>query len=296
MSMSKKKSRRGRASSSARPRSNRGPSAAPRVVSANGHDDRALSVGSVTVSEIIGQPPLFEYFETHPLQSLLCQIALLSVATAGAGTLISKFVPDPSSNGVGHGIYVVGVLALLVIETVYQWLLRSAVLSIEEGALKLGKNRLPNVSYGDLHAVLEMSRNDNEAKLKRLFEPIQRVGLIAAALSLLFVGQRAKDGFLLDVSEVLSLDWAMTVMFALAGLLWQLKNPDNIGKLLDHLNLERRFTAFGERFWVVGLVLPTLGSMAVISWCFWPWGLAGFVPLFLARYFVVTYLKRPFSR
>ena len=251
---------------------------------------------SVTVSEIIGRPPMFEYFESHPLQSLLCQIALLSVATAGAGTLISKFVPDPFVNGVGHGIYVAGVLALLVIEASYQWLLRSAVLSIEKGAVKLGRVRLPHVPEEDLRTVLVKGRDENEAKLKRLFEPIQRVGLVAAALSMLFVGQRAKDGFLLDVGEVLSLDWAMTVMFAVAGLLWQLKNPDNIGKLLEHFKLEARFTSFGERFWVVGLVLPTLGSMSVIAWVFWPWGLASFVPLFLALYFVVTYLKRRASR
>ena len=68
------------------------------------------------------------------------------------------------------------------------------------------------------------------------------VGLIAAALSMLFVGQRTKDGFLLDAGEVLSSDLAMTVMFAVAGLLWQLKNPDNIGKLLEHLKLEDRLT------------------------------------------------------
>ena len=251
---------------------------------------------SVTVSEIIGQPPMFDYFETHSLQSLLCQIALLSVAAAGAGTLIAKFVPDPSSNGVGHGIYVAGVLALLVIEASYQWLLRSAVLSIERGALKLGRIRLPHVPEEDLRTVLVKGRADNEAKLKRLFEPIQRVGLVAAALSILFLSQRTKDGFLLDAGEVLSSDWAMTVMFAIAGLLWQLKNPDNIGKLLEHLKLEDRLTSFGERFWVVGLVLPTLGSMSVIAWSFWPWGLASFVPLVLAVYFVVTYLKRRSSR
>ena len=246
---------------------------------------------SVTVSEIIGQPSLLDDFESRPLQSLLCQIALLSMATAGAGALIAKFVPDPSSSGVRHGIYVGGVVALLVIEASYQWLLRSAVLSIETGALKLGRIRFPHVPEEDLRTVLVKGRADNEAKLKRLFEPIQRVGLVAAALSMLFVGQRTNDGFLLDVGEVLSLDWAMTVMFAVAGLLWQLKNPDNIGKLLEHLKLEDRLTSFGERFWVVGLVLPTLGSMSVIAWRFWPWGLASFVPLILAVYFVVTYVK-----
>ena len=294
--MSKKKSRPGRASSATRPRRNRGPLIAPRTASANSQNDPKISIDSLTVSEIVGQPSVFEYFETHPLQSLFCQVTLLSVATAGTGTLISKFVPYHSSSGVGHGIYVVGVLALLVIETSYQWLLRSAVLSIEKGAMKIGAERFPRLSDDDLRSVLEKGRDDNEARLKRLFEPIQRVGLIAVGLSILFVGQRAKDGFLLDLEEVLSRDWAMTVMFAFAGLFWQLKNPDNIGKLLEHLKLQRRFTSFGERFWVVGLVCPTVGSMAVISWAFWPWGLGSFVPLFLALYFVVRYLERRSSR
>ena len=290
--MSKKKSRTGRASSATRSRRSRGAAVASHVSATNGQQEDVFSVDSVTVSEIIGQPPLFEYFESYPFQSLLCQIALLSITTAGAGTLISKLVPDPSSNAVGHGIYVAGVLLLLVIETSYQWLLRSAVLPFEKGAVKLGKVRLPNISEEDLRTVLEKSRNSNEEKLKRLFEPIQRVALIAAALSLLFVGQQAKDGLLLNMGEFLSQDWTMTVMFGLAGFLWQLKNPDNIGKLLEHFKLEGRLTSFGERFWVVGLVLPTLGSMSVIAWSFWPWGLVSFVPLVLAFYFVVTYLKR----
>ena len=290
--MSKKKSRPGRASSASRPRRNRGPSVASRNVPANGRSNREISIDSLTVSEIVGQPLLFEYFETHPLQSILCQIALLSVATAGAGILISKFVPDASSGGVGHGVYVFGVLMLLVIETLYQWLLRSAVLSVERGAFKLGRERFPGLSEEILGSVLLKGRDVNEARLKRLFEPIQRVGLIAAGLSILFVGQRAKDGFLLDSAGVLSQDWAMTVMFALAGLFWQLKNPDNIGRLLEHLNLERRFTSFGERFWTLGLVVPTVASMGVISWCFMPWGLVSFVPLFAALYFVVRYLGR----
>ena len=294
--MSKKKSRKGRASSAARPRRSRGSSVAARGTDSRGPNSAKIAIDRLTVSEIVGHSLLLEYFETHPLQSLLCQIALLSVVTAGAGTLISKFVPDPSSSGVGHGVYVAGVALLLLIETSYQWLLRSAVLSIEKGAMKLGVERFPHLTEDALRSVLEKSRDDNEARLKRLFEPLQRVGLIAVGLSILFVAQRTGDSSPLDWAEFLSRDWAVTLMFALAGLFWQLKNPDNIGKLLEHLKLQRRFTSFGERFWVIGLVSPTIVSMTVICWSFWPWGLGSLVPLLLALYFVARYLERRSSR
>ena len=236
------------------------------------------------------------FFETNGLQALLCQVALLSVVTAGAGTLISKFVPDPSESGVGHGVYVGGVLLLLLIETAYQWLLRSAVLSIEKGALILGRERFPHISDYELRSVLQKNREDRETKLKRLFEPIQRVGLIAVGLSILFVAQRTGGETPPTWVEVLSKDWAMTLMFGLAGFLWQLKNPDNIGKLLEHLKIQRHVTFFGERFWVVGLVCPTLGSMFVICWWFWPWGVVSIAPLIMAFCFVGRYLERQSSQ
>ena len=171
-------------------------------------------------------------------------------------------------------------MLLLLIETSYQWLLRSAVLSIEKGALKIAAERFPWIPGSVRRSLLEKDRDVNEARLKRLFEPLQRVVLIAVGLSILFVAQQSGDGPSPGWSRVLSTDWAMTLMFAFAGLLWQLKNTDNIGKLLEHLRIERYFTSFGERFWIVGLVCPTIGSMVVISWAF---GLGG--PPVSFRYF-----------
>ena len=294
--MSKKKSRPGRMPPRARSKRNRSHSGASRRSSSQGEDSAKISIDTLTVSEIVGQPRLLGYFETHPLQSLLCQMALLSVVTAGAGTLISKFVPDSSFSDLGHGVYVAGVVVLLFIETIYQWLLRSAVLSIEPGLVTLGVARFHQLSEDQLRSFLERGREENEAQLKRVFEPLQRVGLIAVGLSILSVVQETRGDAPTEWLKILSRDWAMTLMFAFAGLLWQLKNTDNIKKLLEHLKIQHHLTSFGGRFWIWGLVCPTIGSMAVISWCFWPWGLASFTPLLLALYFMRRYSARLSSR
>ena len=290
--MSKKKSRPRRTTSATRSQGNRRGSAVAHRTVVGGHRSAGISLDRFTVSEIVGQPSLFGYFEAHPLQALLTQIALLSVVAAGAGTLISKLVPDSSASGIGHGVYVAGVVLLLLIETSYQWLLRSAVLTIEKGALKIAAERFSHIPESVRSSLLEKDRDVNEVRLKRLFEPLQRVVLIAVALSILFVAQRSGEGSSPEWVWVLSTDWAMTLMFAYAGLLWQLKNPDNVGKLLEHLRIECYFTSFGERFWIVGLVCPTMGSMVVISWAFWPWGTVSIIPLLVALYFVARYSEQ----
>ena len=184
-----------------------------------------------------------DYVEAHPLQSLLCQIALLSVIAASAGTLIGHFVPYAVDSGVGKGIYVAGVVVILFFETVYQWLLRAATLPIEEGAVSLLTVRSPSTPSDKLRSALGSVREANEARLARLFEPLLRVGLIALALSVHFVAQTYGKLSQPPVwAETLTQDWAMTLMFGVAGLLWQLKNPDNIGKLLLHLKLQIKAT------------------------------------------------------
>ena len=145
---------------------------------------------AIAVSRILEQPAFLEFFEAHPLQSMLCQIALLSVVAASAGALIGRFVPGALDAGVGKGIYVAGVVVILFFETVYQWLLRSATLPLEKGAFSLLTARSPSSSPREIRSALESVRETNEARLARLFEPLLRVGLIALALSVHFVAQK----------------------------------------------------------------------------------------------------------
>ena len=88
----------------------------------------------------------------------------------------------------------------------------------------------------------------------------------------------------------------MTLMFGVAGLLWQLKNPDNIGKLLLYLKLQRYIAAFGEYFWPLVIVASTLGSIVVLYWFFPLWGWVGTLPLILMLWFFVRFLSRRSSR
>lgn len=238
------------------------------------------SIGRLSLSEIVGDTSVVEFTEARPLLSLLCQMTLLSVVTAGAGTLTAKFVPDASPSGIGNGVYVFGVVLLLIVEAAYQWLLRAAILPIEHGAVIISEQRFPSHSPSNLRSALETARDTNEARLNRVLEPLRGTVLVALALSLYFIVQGIGNAPTPPAwLETLSKDWAMTLLFAFAGLLWQLKNPDNIGKLLEHLKIQSRFSAFGERFWVLALVVPSIGSMAVISGFFFPWGIATLVPL-----------------
>ena len=252
------------------------------------------SKGKLSLSSIVGDLGVLEFIEARPLLAMFCQMTLLSVVTAGAGALIAKFVPDASPGGIGNGMYVAGVVLLLIVETAYQWLLRAAVLPIESGAMMIGMQRFPSHSPNEFRSALENVRDTNEARLNRILEPLRGVGLVALALSIYFIAQGIGTApnpptWLGTLSD----DWVMTTMFAFAGLLWQMKNPDNIGKLLLHLKIQSSFASFGERFWVLALVILSIGSMFVISLFFFPWGLASLVPLaVLVWSFVKFRLKR----
>ena len=102
-----------------------------------------LSNTKLTVSSILARPELLDYFEAHRLSALLFQIVFLSVVIAGMGTLIVQFIPDLSPSGATNGIYAAGVVFLLLIETIHQWLLRSATLPMESGLESLAGVRLP---------------------------------------------------------------------------------------------------------------------------------------------------------
>ena len=242
-------------------------------------------------------PVFAEYVQAHPLQSLLCQIALLSVVAAAAGALIARFVPEVSESGVGKGIYVAGVLGILLVEAIYQWLVRAATLPVEEGAVSLMSVLAPSRSSLRLRAALEETRDKNEPRLARVFEPLLRVGLVGLALSVHFVAQTyGKASSSPYWVEMLAQDWAITIMFGLAGLFWQLKNPDNIGKIMVGLGIQRHVATFGNYFWPAVVVGSSLGSIAVLYWLFPWWGWIGVAPLVLMLWFFIKYLERRSSR
>ena len=233
-----------------------------------------LSATRLTVSGILAQPKLLDFFEAHQLLALLFQIVFLSVVIAGLGTLIVQFIPDLSTSGASNGIYVAGVVFLLFIETIHQWLLRSATLPMESGLEALVGNRIPAADAGRFRSYLDSMRDSNEARLGRLFEPFQRVGLVAGGLAVHFLAQKAgSDSSPPFWAEVLSKDWVMTLLFGFGGFLWQLKNPDNIWKLLVGMRIQKYVLAFGEYFWVIALVVSTLGSLVALSWFYFPGGL-----------------------
>ena len=249
------------------------------------------------MSRILGNPVLVEYMQAHPLQSLLCQVGLLSVVAAAAGVLIARYVPRVSDGDVGMGIYVAGVVGILIVETVYQWLVRAVTLPVEEGAVTLMGRIDPSKSERRFRATLEQARDRNESRLARLFEPLLRVGLVALALSVHFVAQ--SSGKLSSPplwAEILSQDWAMTVMFGLAGLLWQLKNPDNIGKFLVGFGIQKHVAVFGDYLGPVVVVGTIVGGIMVLSLFFPLWGWIGALPLVFMLMFFLRFRSRRSSR
>ena len=296
--MSKKKARRGRSSTGKKHQRNRSLATVSHSAQSGARGDTGVSSWrQIAVSRILGNPLLVEYVQAHPLQSLLCQMGLFSVVAAAAGALIARYVPQVSDGDVGKGIYVAGVVGILMVETIYQWLVRAATLPVEEGAVTLMGRLDPSISGRRFRAALEQVRDKNEPRLARLFEPLLRVGLVALALSVHFVAQTS--GKLPSPplwAEILSQDWAMTVMFGLAGLLWQLKNPDNIGKLLVGFGIQKHIAAFGDYFWPAIVVGTSVGSIVVLYLFFPLWGWIGTLPLIFMLWFFIRFLSRRSSR
>ena len=235
-----------------------------------------------TVPQIIGRPALLDDVREHPLRTALSQLVMMAIITAAVGTLVGKFVPDALLNNVSNGIYLAGLVTILLVETVWQWLIRAASLTAEEGIGIYARTRRWRISEEQVREFLESKRADIEAGLKRSFEPVERVGLILVAILVHLIAQKS-----VGVSPVppwantLSQDWTITLLLAFAGLLWQLKNPSNIDRLSAGLNLEKFLMKFGGIFWTILLVILVFGSMGVLSFLFFPWGLTSILLLVL---------------
>ena len=239
-------------------------------------------LNSLTISEIVRQAGMVREVAEHPLRALIFQMGLFSIVTGAVGTLVALFIPEASVNNASNGVYVSGLVLILLIETLYQWMLRAGALVGEQGVVGIAESNYPHVPLDELREYLRTHRDGFEARLRRLFEPIEKVLLIALALLVHLMAQESAD---ISWARELSTDWVITLLLAFAGLLWQLKNPDNIAKLSTELRLERLLSGFGNWFYVVVLTAMTLGSIILLGVVFFPWGFISAAPLGVAFWF-----------
>ena len=226
--------------------------------------------------------------QEHPLRVLICQMGLFSIVTGAAGAVVALFIPEAAVNNASNGVYVSGLVLILLIETLYQWMLRAGSLVGEQGVVAIAESNYPDVPLDELQEYLRTHRDGFEARLRRLFEPVEKVALIALALLAHLIAQESSD---VAWARELSADWAVALLLAFAGLLWQLKNPDNISKLTTELKLERFLSIFGDRFYVFALPAVTVGSIAVLGIVFFPWGLISVAPLGAAFWYTRQSLR-----
>ena len=245
---------------------------------------------SFNFSEIIRHEGLISEVNEHPLRVLLCQMSLFSLITAAAGTLIAVFLPEASVNNASNGVYVLGLVGILFIETIYQWMLRAGTLAGERGVIAIAEGNYPDVPLDGLREYLRNDRNGFESRLRRLFEPVEKVGLLTLALLVHLFAQESSD---FALARVASEQWAMTLFLAFAGLLWQLRNTDNITRLSAEMRVEGPLAKLGERFYVFGLPVMTVASILVLGFAFWPWGFTSVAPLGLAFWYTRKSLGNP---
>ena len=243
----------------------------------------APSAGSrLSISGTFRQSELVREARDHPVRVLFCQMGLFSMMTGAFGTVVALFVPEASVNNASNSVYVFGLVLILLIETVYQWMLRAGTLTGERGVIAIAEGNYPDVPVPALREYLSKTRESFEARLRRLFEPVEKVFLLSVALLIHLLAQESSG---LPWARELSEGWVITLMLAFAGLLWQLKNPDNIAKLSSELRLERFLAGFGDRLFVFALPAMTIASIFVLGVAFFPWGFVSAAPLILAFWF-----------
>ena len=149
----------------------------------NGHSfDGSPIWKKLNMPGIFGETAWVKTAAQHPKTTVLWQILTLSIATAAAGTLIAKRIPEAVVNNAGNGVYIAGLVVILTIEAMYQWLLRTATLATEEGVTAYASRDRPDIATEDMQRALEQNRDTNETTLKRSLEPIERVSLLAIGL------------------------------------------------------------------------------------------------------------------
>lgn len=231
---------------------------------------------------IFGETVWVRLAAEHPKTTVLWQILALSIATAAAGTLIAKLIPEAAVNNAGNGVYIAGLVLILTIEAIYQWLLRTATLATEEGVTAYAGRDRPDIATKDVQRALEQNRDTNETTLRRSLEPIERVSLLAIGLVVHLIAQEVGG-------EDSVPDWAITLMLGLAGLLWQLKNQTHIAKLTNGERTEKILRLFGNKPLIIAFTLLPVISAGTLSVLYFPWGT---ISIFLLALPVLWYWKK----
>lgn len=250
----------------------------------------SLTLLKLSLSAIFSQTNLVKAVSDHPKTILIFQILVLTVTTASVGTLIAKLVPEAAINNASNGVYIAGLVFILLIETIYQWGLRAAMLGTEEGIAAYIHAESPEADAGGLRQVLESQREPNEEKLKRTLEPVERVTLLAIAILTHLIALESTNGTdTPNWATTLSQDWAITVLLGSAGLLWQLKNQGHISTLTSGTWIERALRLIGNKLLVVIIPLEAVVSVIILSVAYYPWGTLSALPLLVG---ITWYLKK----
>ncbi len=154
--------------------------------------------------------------------------------------------------------------------------------------MTIAESHYPEVPLHELREYLRNHRDGFESRLRRLFEPAERVGLLSLALVAHLIAQESSD---VSWARTASQDWAITLLLGFAGLLWQLRNTDNISKLTTELRLESFLTKCGEMVYLLALPIVTVGSIIVLGVVYFPWGLSGVLPLGAAFWYTRKTLR-----
>lgn len=244
---------------------------------------RQRPIGSrLSITHLLGETSIIDEVSLHPKTMTIFQIALLTIATASVGTLIAILVPDAASNNTSNGIYIAGLVLILLIETIYQWGLRAAMLATEAGISEYLQGQVPKKDVPRLKTYLETHRESNVKRLKLTLEPLERVTLLAIGIMThLIVLESTREGETPTWATTLANDWAITVLVGSAGLLWQMKNQEHIATLTSGAWMERALQVVGDKLPAIVIPIQAIFSMAILSFVYFPWGMATILPLFL---------------
>ena len=244
----------------------------------------------LSLTGILSQTNVIKEVSLNPKQITIFQVLILTVTTAAVGTLIAKLVPEAALNTASNGVYIAGLVLILLIETIYQWGLRATILATEDGFSAYVQIESPGTDVAGLRSELEKRREPNEDRLRRTLEPVERVSLLAIGIMTHLIALESIEGnHTPPWAATLANDWAITLLLGLAGLLWQLKNQYNISKLTSETWVERLLILIGNRLLVIIIPIQALASVGILSVAYYPWGILSGLPLLLVA---IWYFKK----
>lgn len=234
----------------------------------------SLSISTMSIQKIFSQTEFIKDISRKSKSMRIFQILCLTVATASIGALIAKLVPEAAVNNASNGVYIAGLVLILFIETVYQWGIRAAILAFEAGFLVYFQIESPRTNTAEVNSAIKSGRELNEERLKGVLEPVERVGLLAIGIMTHLVASETTNGNQTHAwASTLANDWAITLLLGLAGLLWQLKNQDNISTLTSDTRVERLLGVIGNKLVFIVVLVQVIGSVIILVFAYFPWGL-----------------------